>query len=219
MAMTLPCLSARKVRAIFIQPPGNAPDKAILFTGKKSLEVALPTRNLSPEVSLPKGDLVITILGKIPTDKDKIPKAAQRVKIPKDWQRCILLFFPNPKNKLFPAKVIAVNASRTNFPKGDTLIYNVSTATLIAEFGKQRVRVKPKKTGLVKAPMKKFGSYPVAIDCILNGEKKRSTICRTNWQHDPQARQILFVVPAPGYKVPRVWGILDRASKPAKAGE
>ena len=29
-----------------------------------------------------------------------------------------------------------------------------------------------------------------------------TAICRSQWQHDPAA-------PAPGYKVPRVWGIID----------
>ncbi len=124
------------------------------------------------------------------------------------------MFFPNPKNKSFPARVIPVNASIDNFPKGNTLICNVTSATLIGQFGSQSVRVYPQKTANLKPPTNKFGAYPVAIDCILPGEKKRTTITRSNWQHNPKVRQIIFVVPSAGYKTPRLWSVLDRGEKP-----
>ena len=47
--------AACKVKAIFVQPPVEVPEKAVLFTGEKSEEIELPQRNLSVAVELPPG--------------------------------------------------------------------------------------------------------------------------------------------------------------------
>jgi hypothetical protein len=209
-ATALPCQAARKARAIFIQPPDQAPETAMLFTGSEYAEIELPQRNLSAEVELPDGDLAVAILpGKLAGDA-KVPADAPKIKIPAAWGRCLLLFFPDPSNKTFPARVIPVNASTADFPKGHTLIYNVSSAAIIGKFGDQIIKVLPGKSATMKPPISHFGAYPVDIDCAFPGDKKPTSLCRSNWQHDPDARQIMFVTPASGYKVPRVWGILDR---------
>lgn len=215
-AMSLPCAAARKARAIFIQPPASPPEKAILFTGAASTEIELPERNFSPEVELPDGDIVVAILASKPAGADAVPAAAQKVKIPQAWTRCLLLFFPDPSNEVFPARVIPVNASTADFPNGHTLIYNVSSAAIMGKFGDQIVRINPGKSGAVKAPVSGEGDYPVAIDCVLQGESKPRAVCRSLWRHNPGARQILFVTPTPGYNIPRVWGILDRQQEEKK---
>jgi len=38
------------------------------------------------------------------------------------------------------------------------------------------------------------------------GEEKPRAITRTEWQHDPESRRILFIVPRENSVVPRVWG-------------
>ncbi|MCB1131668.1 MAG: hypothetical protein KDN05_11095, partial [Verrucomicrobiae bacterium] len=202
--------AGRTVRAIFIQPPDKAPEKALLFMEGGSVEIELPSRNLSPEVDLPAGDLSAFVLSEAPPAGEKPPQGAQLVRIPEAWSRCILLFFPVPDNKAFPARVIPLNASTGDFPLGHTLIYNVSPAKVAAKFGDLRVEVKPGGTASLKPPLARFGDYPVAIDCLFPGDSKPTSICRSQWQHDPEVRQLLFVTPAPGYKVPRVWSILDR---------
>lgn len=215
-AVSLPCHAARKARAIFIQPSDRAPEKAMLFTGKDYSEIELPQRNLSAEVDLPDGDLVLAVLpGKL-AGNAKVPADAPTIKIPAAWGRCLLLFFPDPSNKTFPARVIPVNASSADFAKGHTLIYNVSSAAIIGKFGEQVIKVLPGKSATMKPPIAEFGAYPVDIDCYMPGDKKPTSLCRSNWQHDPDARQIMFVTPAPGYNVPRVWGILDRSLSEAE---
>lgn len=208
--------AARKARAIFIQPPDSSPEKAFLFTGAVYAEMELPQRNLSPEVKLPDGDITVAILPDKLAANAKVPDGTPTIKIPEAWSRCLLLFFPDPENKVFPARVIPVNASTADFPIGHTLIYNVSTAAIAAKFGDQIVRVMPGKSVSVKPPISGFGSYPVDIECAFPGDTKPTSICSSNWQHDPSVRQIMFVTPAPGYKVPRVWGILDRPDSEAE---
>ncbi|MGJ8654962.1 MAG: hypothetical protein ACSHX6_00820 [Akkermansiaceae bacterium] len=209
-ALSLPLFSARTVRTIFIQAPRNAPKEAVLFTGQESVSVRLPGRNLSPAEKLPSGALQLAILTSEPVEGEEIPGGAPKVFIPEDWKRVILVFVPAPKNKVFPAKVIAINASKGQFAMGDTMVYNLTRSVFMGKFGKNALRVNPMKSGMVAAPRNDAGAYPVAIDCILRGAKERSVICRTNWMHNPKARQILFVAPSPGQDLPRVWGVLDR---------
>ena len=209
--VTATSLSARTVRAIFLQPPAGAPDKAFLFTGSKSSEIELPSRNLSSEITIPNGELTLAILQASLPEGTELPKDVQTIKIPAAWRRCLLIFLPAPKRSVFPANVLLVNSSDANLPKGNTLIYNLSNSIFLGKFGELPIiQVRPRKTGIVKPPIKGDGHFPIAIDCILPEAQERTTICRTNWVHNPDARQILFVVHPPGQKIPRVWGVLDR---------
>lgn len=219
LAFALPA-EARKVRAIFIQPPGQVPEKAVLYSGKEFVEIELPQRNLSPEVNLPDGELVLAVLPDRPAQGSPVPADAPKVKIPEAWKRCVLLFFHDPSNPRFPARIIPVNASTADFPKGHTRIYNVSRATVAARFGDIPVKVEPGQTGSVKPPVSGEGDYPVAIDCAFPGDTTPTAICRSQWRHEPDARQILFVTPVEGYKAPRVWGVLDHGEdESAKKGD
>ncbi len=207
-ALTLPA-SARKARAIFVQPTGEAVEKAVFFSGTEYVEIELPRRNFSPEVELPAGDLVLAVLPDRLAPDAEVPAGAQKITIPAAWSRCLFVVIPDPTNKVFPARVIPVNASADVFPEGATRIYNLSKAAIRGNFGGQAVKVLPGESGVIKPPVSAFGSYPVEIDCAFPGDAKPTSICRSQWQHDPEARQILFVTPSPGLKVPRVWGILD----------
>lgn len=205
----VPAAAACKVKAIFVQPPDAVPEKAVLVVGQKVLEVELPQRNFSPAVELPAGDLVVGVLT-TPVPPSEMPPGAPSFKIPETWTNCILLFFHDPSNKIFPAKIIPVNASNADFPLGHTLIFNVSPATVMAKLGEEFVRVEPGKSAKVKEPRAGSGEYPIAIDCSSPGDKEPTALARSTWQHEGNARQILFVTPMPGQKIPRVWGVLDR---------
>ncbi len=213
----LPASAARKVRALFIQPGQGAPAKALLHDGKRGIEVELPARNFSPEVAAPDGDLEFACLTGLPAAGQPLPAGAPRVKIPKEWTRCLLLFFPDPANRVFPARVIAINASDADFQTGHSLVFNVSKATIRGKFGSEVVKVAPGQKVLVKPPIPRKGDYLVEIDSAMPGDKEVTPICRTTWRHEPDARQILFVTPEPGRDIPRVWGILDRPEPDVKA--
>lgn len=205
----VPATAACKVKAIFVQPPDDVPEKAILVVGKKFLEIELPQRNFSPEVELPADEMLVGVLTTRP-EKPEIPPGAPNFKIPETWTDCILLFFPDPTNKVFPAKIIPVNTSAANFPLGHTVIFNVSFATVVAKFGDITTQIKPGQSVTVKPPRSGSGAYPVAIDCTSPGDTTPVALCRSTWQHEAGARQILFVTPMPQKKNPRVWGVLDR---------
>lgn len=216
LVAVLPASAARKVRAVFIQPGQAVPEKALLHDGKNGIEIELPQRNFSPEVNAPEGDLEFACLKGAPAAGQPLPAGAPRVKIPKEWKRCLLLFFPDPKNPVFPARIIAVNASDADFKPGESLLFNVSPATVRGKFGDKVVKASPGEKVVIPPPIDRKGDFLVAIDSAMPGDKEATPICRTTWRHEPDARQILFVTPEPGRTIPRVWGILDRP-EPEKA--
>ena len=203
-------LQGREIRTIYLPGGCDLIPKAYLVGKETSIKVELPTRNLSSPVSLPKGDLILAALPSPPTEEGEIPRGAPQVKIPESWTRCILIFLGDRGNSVFPVRVMVVNASNEHFPVGSTIIYNLSNTTILGQFGKKQVRLEPGKSKSFSAPIDKFGGYPVAIDCLPRGEQKPRAVCRSFWQHDPESRQILFVIPQEGTVLPRVWGVLDR---------
>lgn len=202
-------LQAREARSIFVQPPQGAPEKAYLVTNTQSIQVDLPTRNFSSEVSLPAGDLTFAVLPKPLEQGQEIPENAPIVRVPKEWSRCYLLFVVDKKNEFFPVRVLPINASGNGFPEGHYQMLNASNATIRARFGKQVVVVKPGKISLVEPPINEFGSYPIRVDCLKPGEKEPSVICQSMWQHDPSARQLVLVTTSPTRSLPRIWALTD----------
>ena len=135
----------------------------MLFSSTRSDEIELPARNLSPEIQLPAGDLSLAVLTHKPATGETVNPNSPLVKIPEAWDRCILLFFPDPENKVFPAKVIPVNASKPDFRLGETLIYNVTAASVSARFADRAYPIDPGKSAVIAPPIAGSGSYPVAI--------------------------------------------------------
>jgi hypothetical protein len=195
-------------KAIFIQPPGEVPETAVLCVNKEFIDLKLPKRHLSDPIDLDSGKTVIFVIPQRPSGPD-IPLGAPQFTIPETWTSCILLFFYDAENKLFPARIIPVNTSSADFPMGNTLIYNLSTAAVSAKLGTEFVRVFPGKSAVVKPPRSGSGDYPVDIDCAFPGDKQPTALSRSSWHHEANARQFLFIVPQAESKVPRVWGVLD----------
>jgi hypothetical protein len=200
--------TACKVKAIFVQPSGEVPEKAVLVVAGKFEEIELPQRNLSEAVELPSGDLAVAVLPGRPAQAE-LPAAAPKFKIPAAWTNCVLLFFHDPSNQVFPARVIPVNTSSADFPIGHTMVFNVTPATVVAKFGTAVIRIKPGQSESVKPSGGGDEDYSIAIDCAYPGDQEPTVVCRSVWPHEKKVRQILFITPVPDQKVPRVWGVLD----------
>ncbi len=207
--ITITPLSARTIRGIFVQAPNGAPESVFLYSPSKTTEVLLPQRNLSKEVELPKGDLTLALLPKPLPEGAEVPEEAQVITIPASWKRCVIILIPSATNNTFPAVARIIDTSNSNFPKGETLVYNLSNTLFMGKFGGEKLSLRPTKSGRLKAPLDDIGTYDVAIDCILPDTRERKAVCRSRWVHNPNARQLLFVTPSLGKKIPRVWGVLD----------
>jgi hypothetical protein len=204
----------RSLRAVFFKRPPDMPETAVLFNPATSVEVELPPMNLSEPVAIPAGDQVFAILPQAPQAGDPIPPGAPQIKVPAAWQRVILLFFPDPSNKVFPVRVLPVDGSLDQFKPGDLLCFNLSTAEIAGTLGEAKFRIASGKSAIVKPSRTESGDYPVAIDCLLPGETRPSPLCRTTWRHDTEIRQLLFIVNANDRPAPRIWAISETITPP-----
>jgi len=204
----------RSVRAVFFKRPPEMPETAVLYHPATSIEVKLPPMNLSDPVTIPAGDQVFAILPQAPQAGEPIPPGAPQIKVPAAWQRVILLFFPDPGNKVFPVRVLPVDASLDKFKPGDLLFYNLSTAEVGGTLGEAKFRIASGKSAIVKPSRTDSGDYPVVIDCLLPGDSRPRPLCRTTWRHDPETRQLLFIVNADDRPVPRIWSIPETITPP-----
>ncbi|MEP4078368.1 hypothetical protein [Haloferula sp.] len=201
----------RIAKAVFIEPPKGAPEKVFFVALEKdAIEVPLPRRNFSPDVKLPKGDLVYAILPRPLGEEEPIPKGAPTVKIPSDWSRCYLLFNFDKDNKVFPLEVLAIDGSLNKFPPGDSRFVNLSQAWVKGKFGDKPIAISPGKIKNVEAPIKEFGPFYVALDYMEKGDEKSTPLERTNWQHNPRSRQVVLITKAAGSRYPTISALQDR---------
>lgn len=199
----------RSVRSIFFKRPVEIAENAVLFHAGGSIPVSLPSMSLSDPASLPAGDLVLAALPYAPTQGSPIPPGAPLVRIPAAWSQVLLLFFPDPANKIFPVRVLPYDGSIGSFKPGEMLCLNLSNAVVGGTLGEVKFRISPGKSAVLKTSLSQAGDYPVAVDCMLNGETHPRPLCRTVWRHDLETRQILFIVNADDRPVPRIWSVVE----------
>lgn len=206
---SLPCGAARAMRTLFIAPGDSTLRNCVLVDGTQSRPVELPQRNLSAPIMLSDGDVVLYALPKALAEGEKIPATAPSARIPESWTRCILVFMPDPQNKVLPVTITPVDASDSKMPLGHTLLINCTKATLHAKFANETVTCMPARTVLVKPPRADHGDYPIAIDCTYPDDMIRRPVCRSTWNHNPTVRQFLFAIPDRYRKLPHIWGVND----------
>ncbi len=201
--------SDRSVRCVFFKRPVEISKTAVLVHAGGSTPISLPPMNLSDPAALPAGDLVMAVLPNPPAVGSPIPPGAPTVKIPAAWSRVLLLFFPDPANKVFPVKVLPYDGSIDSFKPGEMFCLNLSNATVGGTLGEVKFKVSPGKTAVLQAPLRQAGAYPVAIDCLLEGETSLRPLCRTVWRNDMKIRKILFIVNADDRPAPRIWSVIE----------
>lgn len=201
----------RIAKAVFVDPPKNAPEKVYLVAPEQAaIEVPLISRRFSPDITLPKGDLVFAVLPRPLAEGEVIPKGAPTVKIPENWSRCYLLFIVQKTNKVFPLEVIPIDGSLNSFPIGHSRIVNLSLAMVKGKFGAELVAISPGKIENLDPPIKEFGHYPVVVDFMMKGDKASQPLARTTWQHNPKSRQVVLITKPGGVKYPRFKVLQDR---------
>ena len=201
----------RIAKAVFIEPPKGSPKTVYLITPDKgAIEVPLTSRNFSPAIELPPGDLVLPVLPRPLAEEEAVPKGAPTVKIPSTWGRTYLVFSFDKKNKVFPLKIVPINGSNSEFPLGHSRIINFSDALIAGKFNDKEVGVRPNEVKNISPPLNKVGDYQIEVRFLKKGEKEWAPLLQTAWLHNPAARQIIFVTSPATSRYPRVRALEDR---------
>jgi len=222
----LPCFSQvkdkvvqdRSCRVIFLQRPKGAPEKAHIFDGAISHEVFLSTRNLSPVIKLPGGEVDL-LLGMTPDpvlDPENFPKGAPTVKIPATFTNFYLVVVSDLNNKILPVKMLLVNASDGKLKAGQTLWINFTNQNIAGKLGEETLKLPAKSKVISEAPLRKSGYYLASFFYQPNSKSKLLPVMRKSWWFDATSKHIGFVVNT-GAKLPKIFTLRDKpAPKPAK---
>lgn len=201
---------SRTTRVMFLGGTQDMPSEATLLFGNEVVTVDLPTRFLSPEIDIPNSPSMAYVLKEPPKPEEKISPSAPVIRFPEESTRSLLLFIPDPKNSVFPARVMVIDASPNEFPEGHTVIFNLSKTDIAGKFGDEKVSVKAGQRIVLKPPRSDAGGYPVHIVCRSDPQADWATLCSSTWRHHPKVRQIMFIAPYKDRKNPRIWTIIDR---------
>lgn len=200
---------ARTCRILFLGAADTDPEKLYLHDGTTAREVELPRLNLSKVYDLPGGELTLKMLP-APPEKDKpIPAAAPSVTVPETTGDLYLLLSPDPENKVAPVRMQVIDASADHFKPGQMLWFNLTPHDVGGSVGKQQLVLKTRAKVMLDPPASAVESYNVNLTFRIAGKDALYPLCETQWNHDPSARTIVFVVNEPGSRTPRVLGFPD----------
>ncbi|MGE9269969.1 MAG: hypothetical protein ACQKBU_04135, partial [Verrucomicrobiales bacterium] len=155
----------------------------------------LPRNNFSDPFELADGEVTLSFLPDFLGEDEKLPAGCPRLKIPEDWQKVVILAFPNPKNSVFPVQFKAFDASGNQFGSGDLLFINFSRSNVFGTIGSKKLQLGKGETKVVRAPTAQQGDYKVKLDVIPEATGNRQRFLRQTWRHDPKRRQVVMVLP------------------------
>ena len=170
--------------------------------------------NLSPVYKLAAGAIQIRLLAAKEEDPKEVPPDALSVDIPADYTDFLLLLvFSDPKNKIAPVKLEAVNLECGNFKLGQTLWVNRTDMTIGGKLGEQILSLEPVSSKTMDAPVSDKGvpasGYYSASFTYRSGDKGAfEPITEQQWWHDGKSRHLGFIRDSGG-KLPKIFFYRD----------
>jgi len=201
--------SERSCRILFLSPAADAPKTLYLYDGRESIEVNLPSMNLSKVHKLPPGPLILRLLQEPVSDPELVPANAPGVQIAENLNDIYLLVTSDRSNPVAPVRLAIVNADHARVGKGEMLWFNLTDKNIGGRLGSQKLRMRPKESVVVNAPASGRESYPVEIFFNLPGESDIHPMFETIWRHDPRGRSLIFIMDDNRRRVPRILSFND----------
>lgn len=213
LLFVLLCVSSasaeRTCRILFLSAPNGAPAKMHLFDGKESQEVILARRNLSPVYKVPAGPLRLQLLPEPFHSVETLPAGAPSVVISEKTGDFYLLIASDPANQVAQVKMAMVPASSRSLSDGDLLWFNLDKVKVAGKLGDRKLMLGPGEIKRIESPIAEKGAYPVDLHYMKEGSDHVHPICSTKWRHDPQSRNLVFVVREPGRAAPVIYSFRD----------
>ena len=200
---------ARTCRILFLGGADSDPEKLYLHDGKAAQEVELPRLNLSKVYELPSGALTLKMLPALPPEGQPVPAGAPSAAVPETTGDFYLLLSPDAANKVAPVRMQVIDAAVDRFKPGQMLWFNLTANDVGGSVGKQQLVLKTRSKVTIDPPASSLESYNVNLTFRMPGKDALYPLCETQWNHDPAARTIVFVVTEPGSRTPRVLGFPD----------
>lgn len=213
-ATALAATPQRTCRVLFLEAPGDAPEKLQLFDGKESREVELSRMNFSPVYKLPPGPLQLWLLPTPLTDRSNVPPGAPTVTISETMVDFYLLVSSDPANTVAPVRMQVINVGEDRLKRGQMLWFNLSRNTVGGTLGSVKLSLAPNARAVTDAPVEGNRDYPIKLGFLMPDNPQVYPLCETRWRHDPMSRNLAFVIPKEGSRSPRVVTFSDYREPP-----
>lgn len=211
--------SKRTCRILFLAAPPDAPKTLFLSDGSSTQQVELPSMNLSKVYPLANGDITLTMLPAMPQPKVPLPADAPKATVAEALKDIYLLVASDPANKTAPVRFQVINANVDGFRNGQLLWFNLSPHRIGGKIGSETLNLPPNSKAILNAPATTSGDYNVKIGYVPAGTQQAEPVCETIWLHDPKIKNVVFVLPVPDSRIPRIMGFPDYREAPEKSGK
>ncbi len=210
--------SKRTCRILFLAAPPDAPKSLFLSDGSSAQKIELPSMNLSKVYPLASGNITLTMLPSIPQPKVPLPADAPKATVAESLRDIYLLVASDPTNKTAPVRFQVVDANADGFRNGKLLWFNLSPHRIGGKIGSETLNLPPNSKAILNAPSTNTGDYNVKIGYVPAGTQRAEPICETIWLHDPNIKSVVFVLPVPESRIPRIMGFPDYREPSEESG-
>lgn len=211
----LPCFSQdkskkpeRTCRVIYLQRPADAPTEGYLFDGAVSHKVSLSGMNFSDVINLPQGDLTIGMTSSPVLKPEDFPAAAPKTIIRATITELYLVVVSDPDNKVFPVRILPVDAGTDRLKMGQTLWINLTTHQIGGKLGDETLVVPPRAQVVGKAPLSTSGYCKVLFFYQPVGQKEFLPVMDKSWWFDTTSKNIGFIIDSGG-RLPKIFTFRD----------
>ncbi len=208
----------RTCRILFLAAPPDAPKTLFLSDGSSTQQIELPSMNLSKIYPLANGDITLTMLPAMPLPQVPLPADAPKATVAEAIRDIYLLVSSDPANKTAPVRFQVINANVDGFRNGQLLWFNLSPHRISGKIGSETLDLPPNSKAILKTPATNIGDYNVKIGYVPAGTQRTEPVCETIWLHDPKIKNVVFVLPVPESRIPRIMGFPDYRESPEKSG-
>ena len=208
--------AARTCRILFLGAAESDPESLHLHDGTGTQEVELPRLNLSRVYELPAGELTLRLLAAPPEEGRPADSAAPSAKVPAGTRDLYLLLSPDPSNQVVPVRLQVIDAAADRFKPGQMLWFNLTAHDVGGRVGRQDLVAKARSRVVLDPPAAAVEPFNVNLTFRIAGKAALYPLCETQWNHDPAARSLVFIVTEPGSRTPRVLGFPDHRESSGK---
>lgn len=196
--------AARTVQFMYFNQPANTPETVLMYQAdSEPIEVDLPEYNFTPCYDISPGEQILRFLLEPLAAGDEFPQDAPFVRVPKQWQKVLVLAFHDPENALMPIKFKAINASADKFDNGNTMFINFSPKIIYGMLGDTKLIVEPGKVVVKKNSSPPGKDYFVSLRQMNTDKTDNYRFLTKMFRHYPDQRKIMFIYVPEGGKTVR----------------
>jgi hypothetical protein len=158
----------------------------------------------------------LVLYDKIAVDPKK-PEAsiAATCKIPAGIKRAIIIILPSPANTILAYRIVCIDDSAKEFPKGESKVLTLISSEAAIEAGEHKLPIHPGVFTRIP-PVKKVNEYNMAqTNFFYKGAEGWLTITERQLQYLEGYRRIFILYSIPGVVQPFITILLDTTSPTA----